>query len=183
MQPTPTSIAATLAAALVLGPWAAANGADFAVSIPSPGADLSAPAGATLGWGYRIENLSALWLELTSLDADPFSEGTATSLFDFPILAPGEVRTLAYDGIGGLFELTWDPAAPAGFVNVGSFVLTGAFWDGDPLSGGTPSTEPAATQGVAYSATVAGVPLPATLLLTLAGFASLAATRRTSRSA
>jgi hypothetical protein len=153
----------------------------FGFQVLPPGGAVSGPPGATVGWGYELTNTSSNWLELTALDSDPFTNGTPSSLFDFPILAPGASVSVLYDGTSGLFQLTWDPGAPLGFVNSGLFVVSGAFWDGDPLAGGN-FIEPAADQSGAYSATVAGVPEPATLLLLLgSGMVMLAQARGRSR--
>jgi hypothetical protein len=100
---------------------------------------VSAPAGATLGWGYSITNQSTnQWLVITSFASDPLQHGTPTALFDFPILPPLTNFTEPFDqqnGIG-LFEFAWDANAPSGFVNLGVFTLTAQWWTGDPLNGG-----------------------------------------------
>jgi hypothetical protein len=74
----------------------------------------------------------------TNLNSDSFSNGSPTLLFDFPILAPGASLTEAFDPVNsiGLFELQWDVSVPIGFVNSGNFVLSGQWWNGDPLNGG-----------------------------------------------
>lgn len=59
-----------------------------------------------------------------------FSNGTADgSLFDFPIIAPGQTDTTPFSIAAGtgLYQLTWDPNAPAGAINVGQFDVTGVF--------------------------------------------------------
>ncbi len=93
--------------------------------------------GSTIGWGYTITNPdSTWWLLLTTLDASPFQHGTATSLFDFPEVAPGTTVSLGFDGVNGLYGLTWDADAPIGFMNSGLFTLGAQWYDGDPFNGG-----------------------------------------------
>lgn len=103
--------------------------------IPADGV-LSGPPGSTLGYGYTLTNPDpVLWLMTTNLSAGSFAFATATSLFDFPILAPGQTVTVPYSqALGtGLYEITIDPGAPDGFINTGAFVLSADFYDGDPL--------------------------------------------------
>src|ERR1017187_10321049 len=107
--------------------------------IPSDGNVLGAP-GSIVGWGYSLENTdSANWFMSTNLNSASFSNGTPTLLFDFPIVAPGGTVTETFDSVNsiGLFELQWDVSAPAGFVNTGNFTLSGEWWHGDPLNGGS----------------------------------------------
>ena len=133
-------------------------------------------AGDTIGWGYTIVNDTDTWLEISGLDAGSFEHGTAdASVFDFPILAPHTARVVSFGAVTGLFQLTWDADAPAGFTNSGVFVLSGNSWDGDPFDGGN-FLEPALSQSAEYSATVlqrpaAAVPEPTTALLAAAGIA------------
>jgi PEP-CTERM motif-containing protein len=175
---------------LVCAP-AAADAAPFTFALlPGSGA-ISGEAGSTIGWGYSITNDSSTdWLMLTSFNPDPFVDAIPdSSIFDFPILAPGATRSLAYNAstFEGLLQLTWDPLAPVGFTNSGSFVLSAEFWDADPLGGGQ-FLSLADDQFAAYSATVtapqvAPVPEPGTLLLTGIGVAamSLGRSRRARR--
>ena len=135
--------------------------------IPSSG-DVAGLPGSTVGWGYSITNESTTdWLLTTNLVSDSFLYGAATSLFDFPEVAPGATVTESFDPINGigLYELTWDPGAPAGFVNSGNFVLSAQWYDGDPFNGGTYIAD-ALDTNAAYSATVSasgpsGTPEPA----------------------
>ena len=150
-----------------------------------PGSAISDDAGSTIGWGYTITNDSDSWLEIFSLNADPFQYATPdSSIFDFPILAPGATATVLYNAatFAGLFQLTWDLTAPAGFTNVGQFALLGQFYDGDPFAGGT-ALDAMFEQTASYSATVNPVPEPGTLLLLGSGAAGLLMRRRRARQA
>jgi hypothetical protein len=100
-------------------------------------------------------NDSSNWFESTALNTDSFSNGTPTSLFDFPILGPGATVTEPFDPVNGigLFELLWDPSAPVGFINSGNFVLSGQWFDGDPSNGGNFIVN-APDMALAYTATV-----------------------------
>jgi len=129
--------------------------------LPGTGA-IEGEAGSTIGWGYTVTNNSADWLELTGISAEPFQYATPDSgPFDYAFVAPGETHTVAYDAStpAGLYQLTWDPLAPIGFTNTGTFVLTAAYWDADPFAGGAFVSD-APTQSAAYSATVSTVPEP-----------------------
>ncbi len=131
-------------------------------TIPASG-DISGPAGSTIGWGYTITNLDTTnWLVLGGLSADAFLNGTPNSLFDYPIVAPSSTVTVTYDGVNGLYELTWDLGAPDGFVNSGTFIASADWYDGDPFGGGN-FVAAAPDRSALYSATV--VPEPSALFL------------------
>jgi hypothetical protein len=125
------------------------------------GGNVAGSAGSLVGWGYSISNQSASdWFLATNLNSDSFSDGMPTLLFDFPEVAPGTAVTEAFDAVNsiGLYELQWDPSAPAGFVNSGDFTLSGQWYDGDPFSGGNlindaPDTLAPYAAGVASSVT------------------------------
>src|ERR1035438_405625 len=124
-------------AILAMASQASASTIDF-ILLPSDGA-VSGPPGSIVGWGYSITNNTLTdWFRTTALNSDSFSNGTPILLFDFPSVAPGVAIPVPFDsGTGaGLYELIWDVGAPAGFVNSGNFVLSGEWWDGDPLNGG-----------------------------------------------
>ena len=155
--------------------------------LPGDGA-VSGAAGSLVGWGYSITNNSAAdWFLATDLNSDSFSNGAPTPLFDFPEVGPGQIVTEAFDAVNsiGLFELQWDVTAPAGFVNAGNFILSGQWWNGDPLNGG--SVIAVATDvALPYSAYVSGgpnsgAPEPAGTYLLVLGIA-LTATWRLKRS-
>lgn len=176
-----------LGAALTLAAVSVAQADSFTFStLPLNGALSGAP-GATLGWGYSITNQSTTnWLVLTNLSADLFQYGNPGAfIFDFPIIAPLSTVTVAYNSLNGtgLFEFTWDANAPAGFTNSGAFLLSGEFWDGDPLAGGN-FVGFAPDQSAAYSVSVAAgttpVPEPSTLLLVTTGLVAAGLHRRKS---
>jgi len=131
--------------------------------LPGDG-NLSATPGSLVGWGYSITNNSAAdWFLATGLNSDSFSNGIPTSLFDFPEVGPSQTVTEAFDAVNsiGLFELRWDTSAPSGFVNAGSFVLSGQWWNGDPFNGGS-LIATATDVAQSYSATVSGASGPNT---------------------
>ena len=176
-----------VAAWLLCATTASAAPLTFSFSLlPADGA-ISGEAGSTIGWGYTITNNDAdNWLEIFGLTPDSFQFANPdSSIFDFPILAPGASATIAYNAatFAGLFQLTWDAAAPVGFVNAGTFVVLGQFYDGDPLGGGN-SLDGIFEQVASYTATVsptAPIPEPGTLLLLGSGAAGLLLRRRRAR--
>jgi hypothetical protein len=138
--------------------------------------------GSTIGWGYQIENKDdTKWLSPSSLAAGTFINATPGAIFDFPVLAPGATLSVPFDGIYGLYEISWDLTAPVGFVNSGSFIVSADWYDGDPASEGN-FLQPASDQTVNYSATVAGsqvpVPEPASVLLIASGLIGCAVLRK-----
>lgn len=162
-------------AGVVLCASPAARADTFTFSVLPVGGAVSGPPGSTVGWGYVTTNQSAQnWLVLTAVSADVFLNGTPdSSIFNFPTLAPNATISQAYDAVNliGLFQLTWDPTAPAGFVNSGVFTVSAEWWTGDPLAGGQ-FISLAIDQSAAYSAGVtpsATVPEPTSLLLVLPG--------------
>ena len=142
-----------------------------------PANSIAGAPGATVGWGYQLRNDDPLrWLMLVGLSSDPVEFATPLALFDLPLLAPGELRTTPFDGMRGLYALTWDPDTPAGFVNAGEFILTAEWWSGDPGAGGQ-FLESAGDLFIPYSATLeagpVAVPEPGTALILLTGLALL----------
>lgn len=176
---------AALAACLALGS-AAAGAVPYAATLLPADGNAAGPAGTTIGWGYTVTNTdAALWLVFTGLSADTFYHGTPEALFDVPIVAPGSAVNNPYDGLNGLYALTWDSDAPEGFLNTGDFVLHAQWWDGDPLAGGHFVTD-ADEVRLAYAALVTPpdpgtVPEPASALLVLLGGGMLAAGRASAR--
>ena len=153
-----------LVCVFLMAPWAALADTYSFTALP---ADVTGPAGSTVGWGYTISNAStAFWLVPTTLNFTPlaasagvFQHGSPNSLFDFPAIAPGVSVSLGFDPINlsGLYELTWDASAPAGFVDSGFFDLSGDWWTGDPSAGGN-MVSAAPDESAPYSATVSGAP-------------------------
>jgi len=176
---------AAFAACVALGS-APAGAVPYSAALLPVDGNAAGPAGTTVGWGYAVTNTdTALWLVFTGLSADTFFYGTPEALFDVPIVAPGSALNNPYDGLNGLYALTWDSDAPEGFLNTGNFVLHAQWWDGDPLAGGRFVTEADDVQ-LEYTALVTPpgsgtVPEPASALLVLLGGGVLAAGRASAR--
>jgi hypothetical protein len=142
-----------------------------------PGAAISAPAGQTVGWGYQITNNStSQWLVLENLTENPFQNVTSLdSVFDFPILAPGQSIMESYvQGNSGLLGVTWAANAPDYYVNSGNFVLSADWYSGDPFAGGSDAGA-AAQQTLSYTVQVtpSSSPEPEMVKLLLSGIALL----------
>jgi hypothetical protein len=168
-----------LGAALLLCWAGTANATPFTVTFalqPASGAIQGNP-GDLIGWGYELVNEDTTnWFVPTSLSASSFSLGTPDdTYFDFPILAPGDAGTEAFDagGRGGLYAVTINPLAVAGQTEAGVFTLSGEWWLGDPLGTGmflqdaTPITKNFSFAVIGEAA----VPEPSSLLLLVAGVA------------
>lgn len=124
-----------------------------ASTLPADG-NIDGAAGSTIGWGYSINNPdSTLWLVMTGVSANPFANAAPLAIFDLPVLIPGASLNVTFDGVSGLYGLSWDRGAPVGFVNFGDFLLTAEWFDGDPLAGGS-LVETATDILLSYSATV-----------------------------
>ncbi len=146
-----------------------AFGASFVFETLPPGGFHSGAPGELIGYGYVLENPDPTrYLLTTNFTAGSFANASVSSLFDFPVLAPGQTISLPFDPntLAGLFTILLDAGAPIGFVNSGSFVVTGEFYDGDPFNGGTLS-EAADDQVAGYEVTVtSAVPEPSFAALT-----------------
>ena len=135
--------------------------------------------GTLIGWGYQITNEDpANWFVTTALSASSIAIGTPdASYFDFPIVAPGDTATAAFDAIAGtgLYGLALSPFAVSGQSDAGIFALSGEWWSGDPFGSGVFVREAPAIQA-SFLATVTGdgdpgvVPEPGAILLVLTGF-------------
>jgi hypothetical protein len=138
--PGPTVISRNVSRITVLllflvacGSRAAAAPFTFTFGTLPPSGLLAAVPGELVGWGYAIANEDPdRWLELVALDADPFAHaapGFPTLVFDFPVLAPGTTRTVAWaPGSAGLFEFAFALGTPAGTTNAGQFLATETCW-------------------------------------------------------
>ena len=144
----------------------------WSFSVLPTGGDIAGSAGSTIGWGYTIDNPDTVnSLSLTGLVADPFLNGTPDgSLFNYPVVAPNSTITVAYHASTGtgLYALTWDPSAPVGSVDRGTFTLS-ADW----IDAGGNFLQGAPDQSATYSATVSAVPVPAAVWLFSSGLLGL----------
>ena len=171
---------------LLAAPAATATPLTFSFQILPSGGAVAGPPGSTVGWGYWITNQDPTnWLVTTGVSPGSFQHGAVdTSIFDFPVLGPGQSRIQPYDptNLLGLFQFTWDPSAPVGFVNSGNVVVSAEFWDGDPFGGGsllaTATDASAAYSVTAIAAGPSTVPEPSTVLLLASGLAAIAVMRR-----
>ncbi|ELX10423.1 hypothetical protein Jab_2c25120 [Janthinobacterium sp. HH01] len=106
-----------------------------------PSAAITGNPGDLVGWGYQLVNTDTLnWFVPTQLNASSFSIGSPdASYFDFPVLAPGATASAAFDAAThtGLYGLQIFPFALPATSDNGSFSLSGEWWSGDPLAGGT----------------------------------------------
>ncbi len=169
-----------LLAISIFGGSLSAAADSYSFSTLPAGGDVSAAAGDTAGWGYSITNNSASqWLVITNLIADPFVDGFAdASLFDFPIVAPGQKDSVPYDpsSFTGLYAFTWDASAPSTDSNSGKFTLQGEWWSDDPFAGGA-FLQDAEDESASFSVTVVSsvqpVPEPATVNSLLFGLIGL----------
>jgi hypothetical protein len=165
--------------------WGAPTEAAPVLNLLPPGGSVSAAPGQTVGWGYEVVNDDpGQWLVISSLNVPSgFQFGVGSDLiFSYPILAPLSSFAVPYiAGVQGLYEFTWDPAAPVGFVNNGSFLIGAELWDGDPFAGGQP-VQMLPEFSLAYDVSVAppptSVPEPSTLFLMSSGIAGVAWLRR-----
>jgi hypothetical protein len=139
--------------------------ADYIFALDPVDGKVSGNLGQTIGWGYRLTNLSGTdWLMPTSLDAGLFSHSTPELWFGFPILPPGTEVHVPFDlfNAQGLLAITWDPGAPNGSTEQGEFLLQAEWWSGDPFGNGA-YLQGADPTSVAYEARLgSAVPEPAT---------------------
>ena len=179
-------LTAILAVSLILAaPPARADGDSLTFTLIP--ADVSGPAGTTVGWGFTVTNTSTTtdYLDINGIDSDLFASANGTpdaSIFLFPNLAPGQSSTQMYDPADGLglFQFTWNSGVAVGTMEVGKFRLFGAFCD--------PTIQFCAEEDLvtstvlataAYSETVTGpssvpVPEPSACLLLISGLLGIA---------
>jgi hypothetical protein len=165
-----------VATALTAG-VAHADGDSFTFSTDPGSGSISGAPGSTIGWGYSITNDSSSdWLVILAVTTTAdFSNGVADgSIFDFPIIAPGETDSMAFSSVAGtgLYQLTWDPDAPAGAVNLGQFDITGLFCGDASFDGCSDTT---VDEFSSYQASVVATitPEPSTILLFVVGLVVL----------
>jgi len=147
----------------------------FTLTANPAGGGVSGLPGETVGWGYALVNTdSSNWFVPTLLNASSFSLGSPdASYFDFPVLAPGATANASFDALlhTGLYGVQLFPFVLPGQRDSGFFTLSGEWWSGDPLAGGTFLQVSDAVQ-VALTLDVAGVaalPLPGSLPLLALG--------------
>lgn len=163
----PVTIATCVVFAGIVLSRSTALAASFTFSLLPENGQVAGPPDSAVGWGYSITNPSPTdWLVTSGLNADSFLFGTPTALFDFPDVAPAHTITVPYVAgtPAGLYEFTWDAAAPHDFTNFGRFTLSAEWWSGNPFNGGTfIQFAPDVTQR--YSATVTEpIPEPSTFV-------------------
>jgi hypothetical protein len=162
----------------------------YSFSLVPPSGNIAGPPGATVVWGYSLDNESASdWLVTSDLQAGTFLDGSPNSVFDFPDLGPGQSVTVPFDPVAGtgLYEFTWEGSAPIGFTNTGAFELDAQWWSGDPLNGGIYVADAPATN-INYSAVVTSavvtspVPEPSSWILIVIVLGMLSLVRRSGSS-
>ena len=137
-------------------------------TVPADGTITGSP-GSVIGWGYVMTNLSAsrwLWPFFPGLSR-PLEHATGVAT-DFGVrlfaVAPGETVSVPFDAdlMSGLSGLRWNLSAPDGFVNSGTFTVSGEWYDKDPFTDDEAiPTGDAGTREASYRAIVAGNPPPA----------------------
>jgi hypothetical protein len=164
-----------LLAVAVLSPGVArADGDSFTFSTDPGSGTVSGDPGTTVGWGYSITNDSSTdWLVIIAVSTtQDFSDGTAdSSIFDFPIIAPGQTDTTPFSIAGGtgLYQLAWNPDAPAGAINSGLFDLTGIFCSDASFDGCSDTTVDQFSPYQALITTSTTAPEPSSTVLLFAG--------------
>ncbi|HEX5342887.1 MAG TPA: hypothetical protein VFX55_10360 [Duganella sp.] len=113
----------------------------------------------------------------TQLNASSFSIGSPdASYFDFPVLAPGATADVTFDALlhNGLYGVQLFPFALAGQGDSGIFTLSGEWWSGDPLAGGTfLQASDAVLAALTLTVGAAALPLPGSLPLLALGMVLL----------
>jgi len=175
-----------LALGLVFGPNAAQ--ADSVTFTVTP-ADVSGPAGTTVGWGFTITNdpnTTGDYLDISGIDSDLFAAADGTpdaSIFPFANLAPGQSVTQSYDPIDslGLFQFTWNLGLAIGTTETGQFRLYGAFCPPPPADNFCAEDDSVTSTLLAaadYTATVSSssgtpAPEPSSMLMLFSGLCGI----------
>lgn len=110
--------------------------------MPLPGTTIDGVPGSTIGWGYEIINTTADWYvpESLSLPSILSTDGTLTTLFDYPAVGPGDTVSESYNGVQGLLALTLSGSlSPGVTVTLNNVLLGGEFFAENPF------TDPSAT--------------------------------------
>ncbi|MET3130664.1 hypothetical protein AAKU55_000922 [Oxalobacteraceae bacterium GrIS 1.11] len=171
MKLTQLCAMAGLSLALLLAPGARATPFTFTFSSLPSGGQISGQPGQLIGWGYDVLNTDAgNWFVPTQLSVSSFALGAPDAgYFDFPIVAPGASHSANFDAAStsGLYGLQLFNFVLPGQSESGMFTLSGEWWSGDPLAGGSFLQTSAAVQSpftvLVVSATT--VPSPGTLSL------------------
>jgi len=125
--------------------------------------------GASAGWGYSVRNQDLTqWLALIALTPDAIPASSLRTVFDFPVLAPGQHLIVPFDGTSGLLELSWLPEATPGSVFTGNIRVEGEWYPSNPYLSPFPVPTSGEFIDIGFSAavlSVSAVPEPAAVFL------------------
>lgn len=137
--------------------------------IPASGSTTGA-SGATVGWGYIIDNTATDWLVPIGLSINNPAHGMVTDIFDYPVIPPNSTATLNYlfSGSGGpgnssgLIEYMVPLGSQAGAIESGTVVLQFQLFNANPDADPTAMPVGAMDQmaSVAYSVAIAASEVP-----------------------
>jgi len=135
--------------------------------IPQDGNLTGAP-GEELIWKYTIKNNeTTYWLDMMDCYADSWQYGKVHNLFDYPTLAPQTEAT------GDLLSFIWNAEAPIGFINSGSFIVSGDWFDADPYDPQNPGSF-LGTEELSQDYTATCIPEPSTIIFLGFGIITIA---------